>query len=109
MTEAFHLLKNIVDVRHHVLAIHHDRFVGAVPQSHVEHGATLRIQKKYSRDFGSGVMGQTVNTASGWNLLNNEYLSEVDLLSREHLLPGSFNASRLSLKKTRNKPSQQQQ
>ena len=41
MTEALHLLQNLVDVWHHVLSIDHDGSVGAVPQSHVEHSAAL--------------------------------------------------------------------
>lgn len=43
VTETFHFLQNLVDIWHHILAIHHDGRVGAVPQSHVEHGATLRV------------------------------------------------------------------
>lgn len=55
MTEAFHLLKNLVDVWHHVLAVHHDRLVGAVPQSHMEHGAALRVQEKKKKVGGNGI------------------------------------------------------
>lgn len=45
MTEALHLLKNFVDVWHHVLALNHDGSVGAVPQSHMEHSAALHIHR----------------------------------------------------------------
>lgn len=42
MTESLHLLQDLVDVWHHVLAVDQDGSVGAVPQSHVEHRAALR-------------------------------------------------------------------
>lgn len=41
MREALHLLKNFIDIWHHILAINNDGSVGAVPQSHVEHSAAL--------------------------------------------------------------------
>lgn len=43
MTEALHLLKNFVNIWHHVLSLNHDGGVGAVPQSHMEHSAALNI------------------------------------------------------------------
>lgn len=49
VTEDFHLLKNIVDAWHHILAINHDRLVGAVPQSHMEHSSALDAQRKLSQ------------------------------------------------------------
>ncbi len=36
-----HLLENVVDLRHHVEAIDHDRCVAPVAQRHVEHGTVL--------------------------------------------------------------------
>lgn len=123
VTEAFHLLKNFVDIWHHILAIHHDGFIGAVPQGHMEHSATLRenttsevviIQILHSMDLLMQLCQSSCltldcghfrkfNTANSRNQLNNEHLSEVDLLSFEHLLPGSFNASWLRLRRTINK------
>lgn len=41
MTEALHLLQNLVNLWHYVFAIDHDGLVGAVPQSHMEHSASL--------------------------------------------------------------------
>lgn len=43
MTEALHLLKNFVNMWHHVLSLNHDGGVGAVPQSHMEHSTALNI------------------------------------------------------------------
>lgn len=51
VTEAFHLLKDFVDVWHHILAINHDGFVGAVSQSHMEHSTALCTQRKHSQDL----------------------------------------------------------
>lgn len=41
MTEPLHFLQNLVDIWHHVLAVHHDGRVGAVPQSNMEHSTAL--------------------------------------------------------------------
>lgn len=41
MTEGLHLVQHTVHLRHHVHAVHADGRVGAVPQSHVQHSATL--------------------------------------------------------------------
>lgn len=46
MTEALHLLKDFVDIRHHILALNHDGSVGAVPQSHMEHSAALHVHSE---------------------------------------------------------------
>lgn len=46
MTEALHFLENLVDIWHHILAIHHDGSVGAVPQSHMEHSTALRMHRE---------------------------------------------------------------
>lgn len=51
VTEAFHLLKNFVDIWHHIFAINHDWFVGAVSQSHMEHSTTLCPHGKQSQDL----------------------------------------------------------
>ena len=45
MNESLHLLQNLVDFWHDILAVEHDGGVGAVPQSHVENGAVLHSKQ----------------------------------------------------------------
>lgn len=41
LADGFHLVQNLVDLGHHVLAVDQDRSVGAVPKSHVQDGAVF--------------------------------------------------------------------
>lgn len=55
VTETLHLLQDLVDIWHHVLAVNHDGSVGAVPQSHVEHSAALYVSNTGKQDILSTV------------------------------------------------------
>lgn len=50
MTETLHLLQDLVDVWHHILAVNNDGSVGAVPQSHVEHSTALYVSNMGKQD-----------------------------------------------------------
>ena len=78
--ECLHVLKHGVDFRHHVLAIDHDRAIGAVAQRNMEHGSVLgnvdllsaehffcpagdvavdrQVAKQFQRLFGDAVLGK---------------------------------------------------
>lgn len=45
MTEALHLLQNLVDLWHYIFPLNQDGSVGTVPQSHVEHSTALQTTK----------------------------------------------------------------
>lgn len=47
VTEALHLVQNLVDLWHHIFPLNHYGSVGAVPQSHVEHSTALQTAKDY--------------------------------------------------------------
>ena len=56
VAEALHLLQDLVDVKHHVLATNHDGSIGAVPQSHMEHSPVLHMHTIKHRHFSSSLI-----------------------------------------------------
>lgn len=78
MTEALHLLKNFVDVWHHILALNHDGSVGAVPQSHMEHSAVLHIHSTSKQNTHSALWhwSFTVGCLYSWWSIDQWFLSQ---------------------------------
>lgn len=48
VAEGLHLVQHAVHLGHHVCTVHTDGRVGAVPQSDVEHGTTLRDPHRHT-------------------------------------------------------------